>query len=128
MKKIIYLFLGHLCLALGIVGAFLPVLPTTPFLLLAAFLYSKSNHKLHQWLLNHKYFGSSLRDWEENGVIRIYPKIIASVMLILIMTLRIPTLKIHLGIKIFAILILVGVLIFILSRPSKRTNQDNSKH
>ena len=69
MKKIILLAFGHLFLVLGIIGAFLPVLPTTPFLLLAAFFYSKSSDKIHNWLMNHKYLGPPLKDWHERGVI-----------------------------------------------------------
>jgi len=120
MKKIIILSLGHLFLVLGIIGAFLPVLPTTPFLLLAAFCYSKSSQKLHDWILNHKYFGPSIRNWHEHGIISKKAKAIAAITLVLVMSLRIPTLNVHLAIKIFANLILLGVLWFVLSRPSDK--------
>jgi uncharacterized membrane protein YbaN (DUF454 family) len=118
MKKIVYLILGHICLVLGVVGAFLPILPTTPFLLLAAYFYSKSSDKLHQWIINHKYFGPPLKDWQEKGVIGMKAKIIATVMIALVMAWRLPLLNIAIGIKIFAAIILLGVLIFIWSRPS----------
>lgn len=118
MKKMSFLILGHLCLILGILGAFLPVLPTTPFLLLAAFLYSQSSPRLHNWLLTHKYLGPSLRDWHEKGVIGIKSKIVATIMLMLVMFFRFPTLKLNIGIIFFAISILMGVLVFIWSRPS----------
>jgi uncharacterized membrane protein YbaN (DUF454 family) len=127
MKKIFYLILGHLCLILGIIGAFLPILPTTPFLLLAAFLYSKSSTRLHNWILSHKYLGPPLKDWQERGVIGVKAKILASTMIVLVLVFRIPVLNIALGIKWFAGAILTGVLIFILSRPSKRLSQDNLK-
>ena len=55
---------GSLSLALGIVGIVLPGLPTTPFILLAAACYAKASPRLHQWLLNHRWFGAMLRDWE----------------------------------------------------------------
>jgi uncharacterized membrane protein YbaN (DUF454 family) len=118
MKKIVLLTLGHFFLALGIVGAFLPVLPTTPFLLLAAYFYSKSSEKIHNWLMNHKYLGPSLKDWHERGVIGIKAKWVATIMLGLIISWRIPTLNIPLAIKIFAASVLVGVLVFIWTRPS----------
>lgn len=118
MKKIILLTLGHFFLALGIIGAFLPVLPTTPFLLLAAYFYSKSSEKIHSWLMNHKYLGPSLKDWHERGVIGIKSKWIATIMLGLVIGWRIPTLDISLAIKIFASTVLVGVLVFIWTRPS----------
>jgi uncharacterized membrane protein YbaN (DUF454 family) len=127
MKKIIYLILGHLCLIFGIIGAFLPILPTTPFLLLAAFLYSKSSTRLHNWILSHKYLGPPLKDWQERGVIGVKAKILATTMITLVLIFRIPVLNIASGIKWFAGFILTGVLVFILSRPSKSLSQDNLK-
>ena len=118
MKKIFYLLLGHLFLVLGIAGAFLPLLPTTPFLLLAAWLYSKSSDRLHNWLLNHKYLGPSLRDWHNSGVIGIKAKIIATVMILVVIGWRFPLLNVELWIKLFGTFILTGVLIFIWTRPS----------
>ncbi|MBC7429167.1 MAG: YbaN family protein [Bacteriovorax sp.] len=118
MKKITYLILGHLCLTLGIIGAFLPILPTTPFLLLAAFFYSQSSPRLHGWIINHKYLGPPLKDWQERGVIGKKAKILATVMISLIIILRFPSLNINLWIKVFASTVLVCVLAFIWSRPS----------
>ncbi len=57
MKRSIYTFLGLLAVGLGTAGIFLPLLPTTPFLLLAAFLFAKSNERWYHWLLSHKYLG-----------------------------------------------------------------------
>ncbi len=124
MKKIVLLILGHFFLVLGIIGAFLPVIPTTPFLLLAAYFYSKSSDKIHFWLMNHKYLGPSLKDWHERGEIGIKTKWIATVMLGLIMALRIPTLDIPMAVKAFAISVLLGVLIFIWTRPSRSSKKE----
>ena len=118
MKNIITLLLGHIFLMLGILGAFLPVLPTTPFILLAAYLYSKSSPKLHNWLINHKYLGPSLRDWQERGVIGMKAKIIATIMIVLVIVFRILTLTINFYIRALASFILICVLIFIWTRPS----------
>ena len=57
IKKIIYASLGVTSVALGTAGIFLPLLPTTPFLLLATFLFSRSNKRLNVWLLDHKHLG-----------------------------------------------------------------------
>ena len=57
--------LGTLSVALGIVGVFVPVLPTTPFLLLAAFCYARSSDRLLHWLLNNRWFGVYLRNYRE---------------------------------------------------------------
>jgi len=119
MKNIVLLIAGHCSLFLGIVGAFLPILPTTPFLLLAAFCYSKSSHKLHTCIVAHTYLGPPVKDWEKNGVINLKAKIFASVMLSLIIIFRIPSLKIDLLFKIIAITSIALVLIFIWSRPSR---------
>lgn len=127
MKKIVYQLLGHLCLALGIAGAFLPILPTTPFLLLAAYLYSQSNDRLHQWIISHPKLGAPLRDWQEEGVIGIKAKLLATTMISLVIGLRIPTLQIELWIKVIASLILIGVLIFIWTRPGHVENKKESK-
>lgn len=75
--RLIYLCLGWLMVGTGIVGAFLPVLPTTPFLLLALWCFSRSSPKLEAWLLSHPRFGPSLRNWREKGAIGRKPKIAA---------------------------------------------------
>lgn len=121
MKKIIYLLLGHIFLMLGILGAFLPVLPTTPFLLLSAFLYSKSSPRLHNWIMSHKYLGPPLKDWHERGVIGMKAKIIATIMLVLVIVLRISTLNVSVWVRGFATAVLIGVLVFIWTRPSQRS-------
>lgn len=125
MKKILYLISGHLCLLLGVIGAFLPIVPTTPFLLLAAFCYSKSSTRLHLWIIQHKYLGPPLRDWQERGVIGIHAKILSSVMILLVLILRFPKLEVALPIKLVATSVLIGVLIFIWSRPDGREKKEN---
>jgi uncharacterized membrane protein YbaN (DUF454 family) len=67
--RLLWLSLGLVCLATGLIGAVLPVLPTTPFLLLAAGCFAKSSPRLHGWLLAHPVLGPPIRNWEENGAI-----------------------------------------------------------
>ena len=67
--RLVWLGLGMLTLATGLLGAVLPVLPTTPFLLLAAGCFAKSSPRLHGWLLAHPAFGPPIRNWEQNGAI-----------------------------------------------------------
>ncbi|MEY3986634.1 MAG: hypothetical protein RLZ59_2079 [Pseudomonadota bacterium] len=61
--------LGLASVALGVIGAFLPILPTVPFLILAAFAFSRSNPAWEAKLLNHPRYGASLRAWREKGII-----------------------------------------------------------
>ena len=77
MLKKLYTFLGIISLALGIIGAFLPLLPTTPFVLLSAYLFAKSSEKFHQRLMNHRIFGQLIRDYNEDKSIPLHAKIIS---------------------------------------------------
>ena len=67
--RILCLCLGWLMVALAVAGVFLPLLPTTPFLLLAAGLFTRSSPRFEQWLLNHSVFGEPLRRWRESRAI-----------------------------------------------------------
>lgn len=63
------MFFGSVALALGIIGIFVPGLPTTPFVLLAAWLYVRGSQRLYQWLINHRVLGSYVRNFQ-HGVSR----------------------------------------------------------
>ena len=73
--KYLLIILGSICLALGVIGIFLPLLPTTPFLLLSAALYVRSSEKLYQWLIHQKYMGTYIRNFRENKAIPLRAKI-----------------------------------------------------
>ncbi|MBU3823872.1 MAG: YbaN family protein [Candidatus Oceanisphaera merdipullorum] len=68
--RILFALLGSLALLLGIIGVFLPVMPTTPFVLLAAFFFSKSSPRIHAWLVNHPWFGPLIQDWQTHRGVR----------------------------------------------------------
>lgn len=75
--KYILAFLGTLSLILGITGIFLPLLPTTPFLLLSAALYFRSSRRLYDWLLSHPHLGKYIRNFRENKAIPLHVKIVS---------------------------------------------------
>ena len=75
--RFILAFLGCVSLALGIIGIFLPVLPTTPFLLLSATLFVRSSNRLYQWLINHRYLGTYIKNFRENKAIPLHVKVVS---------------------------------------------------
>ena len=81
MTRLIALILAYFFLALAIIGAFLPVLPTVPFLLLSSWFAARGSKRLHNWLYSHPHLGKMLIDWEQKGAISRTSKIVAIVML-----------------------------------------------
>ena len=82
MRKLFYLFLGFFFVVLAILGIFLPLLPTTPFLILAAMFFSKSSKRWHNWLINNRVFGPILSNWENYRCIPYGAKILSLGMLL----------------------------------------------
>ena len=76
-----YLVLAWVALALGLVGIVLPGLPTTPFVLLAAWAAARGSTRLHRWMRAHKVFGPMIRDWEAHGAVSRRAKWTATVMM-----------------------------------------------
>lgn len=62
----LYLATGWICVCLGVIGIFLPLMPTTVFLLIAAWAFSRSSERWHRWLREHARFGEAIRAWEEH--------------------------------------------------------------
>lgn len=81
LVRVVFLGVGCLFFLLGVIGVFLPFLPTTPFMILAASCFAKSSHRFHLWLTNHPVFGGLLRDWEERRAIPRYAKYLAWTMM-----------------------------------------------
>lgn len=79
--RVLLLVTGTLAVALGVIGIFLPLLPTTPFLLLAAACYARSCESCHAWLLRHRWFGGFIRNWQEKRGITRRQKTIAIALL-----------------------------------------------
>lgn len=77
MLRPVYLVLGFVMLALGIIGAFLPLMPTTIFLILATWFFARSSPRLENWVLSNRRFGPVIRDWREQGAMSTRAKILA---------------------------------------------------
>jgi uncharacterized membrane protein YbaN (DUF454 family) len=79
--RIALVVLGTVALVLGIIGIVVPVLPTTPFLLLAAACYARSSERLHQWLTNNRFLGEPIRSYRDNRAVKLHVKVYAIVVL-----------------------------------------------
>ncbi|HAE01539.1 MAG TPA: DUF454 domain-containing protein [Rhodospirillaceae bacterium] len=117
MPGIVYLIFGCLFVGLGFIGAFLPLLPTVPFLLLALWCFARSSQRFHDWLYHHPRFGPPLRDWDQHGVIPVRAKILSTAMMVVSMAimLAVTDLSVWTYGGIAAVLTLVSL--YILSRP-----------
>lgn len=116
--KYLWLLLGLSSLGLALLGAILPLLPTVPFLLLAAFFFAKSSEKLHTWLINHPLFGKMISDWHERGAINKKAKYLATLSVLLVLSFSI-FLDLKPMILYLQITLLSLVLLFIWTRPNE---------
>jgi uncharacterized membrane protein YbaN (DUF454 family) len=111
---------GIIFLVTGIIGIFLPILPTTPFVLLAVACFARSSDKLHQKLVNHRHFGPMISDWQQHRCIPKKIKYRASCFIILSFSLSIYTLDSS-YLKIMLLVMMCCLLLFIW-----RTNGEKS--
>ena len=111
-----YILIGTTALILGIIGAFLPVMPTTVFILIAAWAFARSSDRLHQALLDHPRTGPAIRAWRHNQCIPVPAKIAASISMAV--SWIIVWLTTNWMVSAIVGIILVMVLTFILTRPS----------
>jgi uncharacterized membrane protein YbaN (DUF454 family) len=119
MKRKLFALAGCLFVAIAVIGVFVPLLPTTPFLLLAAACLNKGSARMHNWLVNHSIWGPTLSNWESNGVIDIRTKIIATVLMLSMSSYPLAVMDFSIYIKAMAALSIVLILAFIWTRPSK---------
>lgn len=120
MMSIFLTIFGLISLGLAVLGVFLPVLPTTPLLLLAAFLFLKGNRKLYDWLMNHPRFGTYISNFTEHKAIPLRVKVVALSTLWLTLLYCAVFVAHHWAFRLFFILIAVAVTIHILSYKTLR--------
>lgn len=116
-KKYILLAAGWFFVLLGLIGAFLPILPTTPFLILAAYFFSKSSKKLHHWLLTRPKVGPLIKEWELHGIIGRKAKIYCTASIVLIFSSTLYFSNINNWLKLLLVVIATSILSFIWTRP-----------
>ena len=115
--RAMWLTVGFLALALAVLGVALPLLPTTPFLLVAAFAFARSSDRLHTWLLTHQTFGPIVDDWRKHGAISERVKIVSALLMVVVFALSVA-LEVGTTVLIVQAIALIGAGTFVLSRSS----------
>jgi hypothetical protein len=109
---------GTIFLGVGIIGIFLPILPTTPFLLLAAACYARSSQRFYNWLMNNKWFGNYIKNYHEGRGLPLKFKIFTMTLLWITILTSIYFVINNFWIEIILIIIAIGVTIHILTIKS----------
>jgi uncharacterized membrane protein YbaN (DUF454 family) len=112
VKKILYIILGTLCVGLGVLGIFLPLMPTTVFLLLAAFFYSRSSDRFYEWLIRNPVFGEYIRNYREGRGMTLRHKVHAITLLWITVGISLWFLQ-SLALRILLLVIASSVTIFL---------------
>lgn len=112
------LAVGSISLVLGTLGVFLPVLPTTPFLLLTAACYARGSVRVYNWLMNNRYFGGYIRAWRQERRIPVRMKMAAIIMIAITIGSSVAFFIPLLPVKILTGLIGIAVIVYIARFPS----------
>jgi uncharacterized membrane protein YbaN (DUF454 family) len=114
--QITWLVIGLLALALGAIGIAVPLLPTTPLILLAAFAFARSSNRLHEWLITHDVFGTLIDNWQRHGAISRRAKVLSLVSMAAVLGISVAMAAPPVVIVV-QLVVLGAVALFILSRP-----------
>ncbi len=114
IKRTLLFSAGFISVTLGMIGMVLPLLPTTPFLLLAAGCFFKSSERWYNWLMNHKYLGTYIRNYREHKAITLQTKIVTIALLWITISISAVFAVSLLSVRILLGLIAVGVTLHIL--------------
>lgn len=116
MKRVLLIILGWVSVVLATLGVVLPLLPTTPFLLLAAWCFARSSPRFHYWLLYRSWFGSYLRHWQEHRALP--PGAKGKAVLVILITFAISLYFVPLWwIRVLLLCIMLGLLIMMWRLP-----------
>lgn len=125
--KYIYIVLGSIFVVLGFIGIFVPLLPTTPFLLLAAALFIRSSEKLYNWLLNQKLLGPYVRNFVHKKGMPIHAKVYTLLIMWASMIYSTFFVVEILYVQILLMVISVGITIYILSLKTLKIDKNNKQ-
>jgi len=117
-KRSFYFVAGTICLIFGAVGVFLPILPTTPLLLLAAACYYKSSTRMHQWMLTNRWFGNYLRNYAEGKGISVKAKLFTISLLWILISYSTFLVVNNVIIQLILFAVAIGVTIHLIKLPT----------
>ncbi|OLP46508.1 YbaN family protein [Rhizobium oryziradicis] len=124
--RLVLFALGWFFVVLGVIGIFLPLLPTTPFMILAAGLFARSSPRFERWLLDHPRFGQPLADWRKQGAISTRAKILAVSMMAASLCVMWFFSSAPLWVRIMTAIILAGSATFVLTRPTPQPKHQDA--
>lgn len=127
MKKNIFIILGFVSLALGILGSFLPILPTTPLVLLAAYFFSKGSKRWYEWLISLPKFGRMIEEWNDYQIIGTKAKVICFISILSVSIWIGYFSNYHQYVKIIIPVTLIIVLSYVMTRPSSKEKAGKSQ-
>jgi uncharacterized membrane protein YbaN (DUF454 family) len=124
VKHILFITLGTIFVAIGVIGIFVPILPTTPFLLLAAFFYVRGSRKFYNWLLNNRVFGSYIKNYIEGRGMPLRVKIFTISLLWTTIGISIWLTYPNLIVMIILLVVAVGVTTHIVLLKARKKKQE----
>jgi len=117
--RTLYFLLGWSFFGLGAVGAVVPGLPTTPFMLLALWAFSRSSKRFHNWLYTHRIFGPPLNQWHQHRVIPVKAKLLSVFSMVASFTYLAFFTESSVPVKVVVALVMLYGAVFILTKPSR---------
>ncbi|MGM0576422.1 MAG: YbaN family protein [Myxococcota bacterium] len=118
--RLLWVLAGFVFLGLGALGAFLPVLPTTPFVLVAAACFARSSPRFYAWLMDNRVFGPVIWQWQQSRTIPARAKAVAVTLVVLTIGSSVVFFVPHLGARVAMSVVGVAVVAWLLSVPSRR--------
>jgi uncharacterized membrane protein YbaN (DUF454 family) len=127
VKRSLFVTLGTLFLVVGVIGIVVPILPTTPFLLLAAFFYERGSEKFHNWLLNNKILGAYIGSYSDGKGIPLKVKLFTIVLLWTVISSTVVFVVDELVLRIILVLVAIGVSMHVALAKGHKKGKDKHR-